>query len=238
MKTDNFMTLVVLAATKMKGDRVCIAGINNAGQWVRPDKEMPKHMTMEDIFKNGKLCIGNFSVIKFKNKRFKGGTPHSEDCIIDPSFPLTKISQYNESDQEQFLEKYAENELLTKRENIPIMDVLKQLNRSLILIGPVEIIYAVFEEHESPRIKFKIPESNSNYRSIPCTDLKWYELGKEILKNNKTDKIILNTHKLNNILGARKIYLVLGLAREMKEKHWDMVIGVHTVPDYKVHYYD
>lgn len=51
------MKLTILAVTRMQERRICIAGINEDGKWVRPVKDYPNQFEEVDIFDKDKSPI-------------------------------------------------------------------------------------------------------------------------------------------------------------------------------------
>jgi len=75
-----------------------------------------------------------------------------------------------------------------------------------------------------------IPYINSP-RGVTVTDLKWRAKGRIWLEGRER-ALTLDHGQLLARLEADAIYLAVGLSRPWQGKHWPLVIGVHTVPDY------
>ena len=239
------MKVVILAATKMHGDRICIAGINENNQWVRPVKDYPKHLEINDIFEKStkKLIYEVFNIVDIPIIKNICVPPHTEDVLIDLGKNPQVVGKIPPSERETFLLKHCENELLRGRslENASknqdphsykqISDLLVESNRSLILVGPVKLHRAVLKTDKRPRLNFDIPGYTDN-GDMPCTDLKFIALCKRILEENKTQESTLDSAQLSNIFKTGKIFLGLGLTRKFKGAFHTMVVGLYTIPDY------
>lgn len=218
------MKITMLACTYMQGNKRCIAGIDESGKWIRPVKNPFNH---EDLFDpEGNFIYAPFNVVDVPLSSHKPQKPHSEDWIIDTkNKPIVLEVLDSPYLRKSFLDRHVENKVLIEKEKEQLRDILKKLNRSLILFGPVEITSISKDKH--PRINFKIPEVNySSLRSIPCTDMKFVDF---------CNKLSDSDNPLN-YLKDRKIYLAIGLSRYYEGlsggDYWELVIGVHSIPDY------
>lgn len=230
------MKLTILAVTKMHEKRICIAGINENGEWVRPVKEYPTHFEKIDIFGEDKLPIyKNFNIVEMDFTRKLEKPPHSEDYIVNENKRPKVIGNFPLQKREGFLISHTENNLFVNHESEPVRKILKGANRSLVLVGPVDIKYVIIELGKTPRIRFDIPKIYDCERSTPCTDLKFIALCNGVLKEKSNEKVILYSHELKKILKIESIFLALGLGRwyEEKKDYYDMVVGFHTSPDYQ-----
>src|SRR3989338_8009097 len=182
------MKFTILAVTKMQERRICIAGINEDGKWVRPVKDYPNQFEETDIFDKDKSIIyENFNIIEIDFTKKLEKPPHSEDYIINEDKKPKVIGNIPLQKRGEFLISNTENDFFANREGEPVRKILKGANRSLVLVGPVDIRYVVIESGKTPRICFDIPDVYDCERSTPCTDLKFIAFCKEISKgkNNK-----------------------------------------------------
>lgn len=229
------MKLTLLAVTRMHEKRICIAGIDEEGRWVRPVKAYPNHFGKEDLFgKNESFIYGNFNIVEMDLTKELKKYPHSEDSIINEIREPKVIGNIPIQKREEFLISHTENHLFENNEGEVVRKILQNANRSLVLVGPVDVRYVVIEKDKTPRIRFDIPLVYNCERSTPCTDLKFIAFCKRILKEKDYEKVILNSYELKQGLGIEKTYLALGLGRwyEERKDYYDMVIGFHTIPDY------
>lgn len=151
------MKLTILAVTRMQEKRICIAGINEDGKWVRPVKAHPNHFEETDIFgKDKSIIYKNFNIVEIDFIRKLENPPHSEDYIIDESKEPKLIGNLPTQKREEFLISHTENDFFANHEGELIRKILKDSNRSLILVGQVDIRYVVIEKGKTPRIRFDI----------------------------------------------------------------------------------
>ncbi len=240
------MKVVILAVTRMHEDRICIAGINEDNQWVRPVKVYPQSMDITDIFdKNTKKPIYEmFNIVDIPVIRKEGNPPHTEDVLIDSMKNPQVIGKIHTSGQEAFLVKHCENELFKghsledasknpdSHQYKQISDLLIEANRSLILVGPAKLHRAVLKIDKTPRLDFDIP-GYPDARSRPCTDLNFIALCKRLLEENNAQEITLESPQLANILKTDKIFLGLGLSRKFKGAFHTMIIGLYPIHDHE-----
>jgi hypothetical protein len=75
-----------------------------------------------------------------------------------------------------------------------------------------------------------------------CTDLKWRALGRRLLTAQADSStapdaphsLTLTGDGLWDALGGpRRCWLALGISRAYDGRHWPLVVGVHTIPDYE-----
>ena len=218
------MKITILACTYMKDDRRCIAGIDESGKWIRPVKN---YFTHKDLFdENGTLIYAVFNVVEVPLLSNAPQPPHSEDWIFDTEKnPILLRSIDSLELRKSFLDKNVENRILIGKEKEQLRDILKKLNRSLVLLGPVEIVSISKDRH--PRVSFKIPEVGySSLRSMPCTDMEMVEFCNKLSASEDPKNYFLD----------RKVYLCVGLSRYYRSgvggDYWEMVVGFHTIPDY------
>ncbi len=228
------MKLTILAVTRMQEKRICIAGINEEGKWVRPVKDYPGHFEEADISsKEGSIIYKNFNIVEIDFTKKLDNPPHSEDHVINESKEPKVVGDVPSEKRGQFLNSHTENNFFANHEGEPVRKVLQEANRSLILIGPVNIRCVVFKKDKGPKVLYDLPGINIESRYTPCTDFKLRSLSKRVLKEN--DELVMNWTQLKEELKIEKVFLAIGLARwwEEKKDYYDMIIGMHTIPDYQ-----
>ena len=230
------MKLTILATSRMKGSRACIAGINENGTWIRPDEKDFPHFQIDDLSEE---TYKNFNIIDVDLAKDPDVVlPHSEDHHIEESAKL--IKEVSSHEREKFLNKYCENHLFN-RSDIGISEILQDAGRSLVLVGPVKIIDVELAKipirPRRPRMRFEIIPGVS-LGSVRITDLKFLTFNHRRLEELNQDVEKLTDDRLKKILGIEKTYLVLGLSRLWTNPAgvsacWPMVVGFHTIPDYQ-----
>lgn len=226
----------MLAVTrKMNG--ICIAGVTNDLKWVRPVKS--HILSLEDI-KSDKDYLSISKVYDFSFIKHVPDSPQTENHLIDEAKQITHVKTLNEDERLALFQGLQENSLITSNNNLGIATVLKNNNRSLILLGPVTIesvhMYYQGSHMKSPDITFKIdslPVKNQRGNDLSCTDLKFRAFAKDLLKKKKLTSLRLTGNELKEVLKFDKIFVAIGLTGKFRDEYWPMVIGLHTVPDYK-----
>jgi hypothetical protein len=223
------MDITILAISK-RLNGVCIAGVDKRNKWIRPVKK--EELMLDDI----KLEKGYIEALNIYELHFSAPSPvqcQTENFLIDTNWPIFPKGEI--SDRLKFFIPLCENSLVTHSN---ITEILKSKNRSLIMLGPVRLISAYFHKEENemkaPEITFSVNGINVKgvRDSLLCTDLKFYSFARSLLKDK--DEITLSENELKSLLGYFRVYVVIGLTKLHKGVNWPMVIGLHTVPDYKM----
>lgn len=212
-------SVVVLAVTKMLSG-MCTGGIGMlSGEWVRPVKDFGT-VLMGDLTYKDRTVMRPFDIVKFPLIKPRPNPPHKEDWTCN--FARVRPELTGRLDNSiWFLEKHSEPsapEQIIKNE------------RSLALFLPSKIDAAFTRDNYSGSYdaRLKIPELGD--RPIPVTDIKWRALGRKLL--GSSEHLILSFDQIRERLEVSKIFIALGLSRLHEGKHWPLVIGVHTWPDY------
>ncbi len=213
--------IVVLAVTKMLSG-VCTGGISMITEkWVRPVKEFGT-VLIGDLTYRDRSLIRPFDIVKFGLIQPSPKPPHIEDWTCD--FIHTRPALAGRLDQRLwFFEKHAEPDA---------PEQILKAQRSLALIEPSSIEAQFTQDSYSGKYdaRLKIPEMGE--RLLPVTDIKWRAIGRQLL--GSSERLVLQTSDIQGRLGANRIFVALGLSRLHEGKHWPLVIGVHTWPDYDV----
>lgn len=211
--------IVVLAVTKMLSG-MCTGGISMAtGKWMRPVKEFGT-VLLGDLTYQDRRVMRPLDIVKFPLIKPRPTPPHIEDWTCNFTRSRPQLSSRLDNCL-WFLEKHAEPQA-------PVQ-ILKA-ERSLALIEPSSVEAAFVQDTYSGKYeaRLKIPELGE--RPVPVTDIKWRALGRELLGN--TGQLALDPAQLRERLGFSRIFVALGLSRLHEGRHWPLVIGVHTWPDY------
>lgn len=212
--------IVVLAVTKMLSG-MCTAGISQStGKWIRPVKEFGT-LRLGDLTYRDRTVMQPFDIVDLPLVKPLPRPPHIEDwsCDFTRSRP-TRIGQLD--DRLAFLERYSEpgsiNQILNP-------------TRSLLLFEPkdIEAIFTMDNYSGKYEARLKIPEMGS--RTLPVTDIQWRALGRRMIGRN--EHLSLQSDEIRTQLGAKRAFVALGLGRLYEGRHWPLVVGVHTWPDYK-----
>jgi hypothetical protein len=71
-------------------------------------------------------------------------------------------------------------------------------------------------------------------RDISCTDLRMRALGRSLLVGKPVEtEVRLNEEDFRR-RGKHETYLAVGLSRLYQDKHWPLIVGVHSIPELDV----
>ena len=229
------MELTILAITKREFG-VCIAGVDEKLNWVRPIKN--RILVLDDLKSNEDVYLSNSCVYTLSVKKAGSKGYQSENYLIDEKEPIRYFKKLGDAERDEIFSKLSENSLITSNPNQDVCKLLKEKNRSLILLGPVTIDSVELSQDDNVHARFdlsigQIKIKNQNLRSLPCTDLKFLSFAKGLLEEQNTPYLRLNGDDLKDLLKVEKFFIAVGLTAELyKGDYWPMVIGVHTLPDY------
>ena len=228
--------ILILAATKMLGG-VCIAGMTAEPApvtglcWVRPIREHG-HVLLGDITTSDNTVLRPFDVTEMHLLHPHADPPHTEDWITDFVHHRPRIVRRLEGERRSgFLQKYMDT---------APRQVLEGQQRSLCLLRPdwVKGCFRLdaYSGHFEARLAFGL--EGRSYRGdyakggLSVTDLKWRALGRTWLpeEGGWTE---FDGGDLEVRFGFRQIFLAVGLTRSYEGRFWPIIVGVHTVPDYK-----
>jgi len=228
--------LTVLAITKMHGG-VCSAGIDSSGKWVRPIRKpdpgrwersgLTDHCLLPvDFFHGGRSHLVNLGVSRICLTAPRPEPPHVEDWLLDSSRKPEFIRKLSEDEQVAFLATHAD----------PDLKVLEPLqHRSLALIKPDEFSFLVRRnlsgDDVAVRTAFRIRQTS--FSDAGCTDLRMRALGRTLIDHSSKDAFELTQEEFRR-RGKDLTYLAVGLSRLYMNRHWLIVVGVHTVPELDV----
>jgi hypothetical protein len=103
--------------------------------------------------------------------------------------------------------------------------------RSLALFEPseVEALFVCDSYSGKYEARLRIPELGE--RPAPVTDIKWRAFGRRLL--GSSERLAISYRDLREGHNFSRIFIALGLSRLHEGKHWPLVVGVHTWPDYE-----
>ena len=193
---------------------------------------------LDDIKLNNGVYLSNSCVYNLSAKKagFKGY--QSENYLIDEKEPIRHFKKLEDAERNEIFSKLSENSLIMSNPSQGVYKLLKEKNRSLILLGPVTIDSVELSQDDNVHARFdfsigQIKIKNQNLRSLPCTDLKFLSFAKDIIEEQNTSYLRLNGDDLKDLLKVEKFFIAVGLTAELYMRdYWPMVIGVHTIPDY------
>jgi hypothetical protein len=165
--------------------------------------------------------------------------PHTEDWVTDFVYQRPRRLRHLEGPKRAaFFARYLDS---------APQEVILHCKRSLCLVQPQKVcarfsLDAYSHKYEA-RMSFELANPDrsgksttetwhTDARGINVTDLKWRALGQKWLGSDG-GQLTLENGALYERLEAEALYLAIGLSRFWKGKCWPLVVGVHTVPDYR-----
>lgn len=228
--------ITVLALTKMHGG-VCAAGIDAEGRWVRPvrpriesksSRETISDFTLLplDFFHGGKSHLVNLGVTRFCFTNAAPHSPHVEDWMLDLHHKPEHISKLSNDEQTQFLASHVERDLAP---------LCRRHERSLMLVQPDSFSFSFGRNQtgEDVSVRASFDCNGESFADVGCTDLRMRALGKKLLEKSASGKASLTDADFLR-QGKQATYLTVGLSRLFQNKHWLILVGVHTLPELAV----
>jgi hypothetical protein len=238
-------TLAMLAVTVMKTG-VCIAGVRAEAPatWIRPVREFGSVLLGDITYPPApgagahagpRRLMRPFDLVELALVRHRPEPPHIEDWTCDFTHQRPRLLG--------MLPEEARRAVLDAAGTPP--DTLWiHPTRSLGTL-PVTDLTATF--HLDPysgkyEARVAFPGLPPGVSSIPCTDLKWRALGRRLLADrgaraptgDAPQTLVLGGDELWAAVGGpRQCWLALGSSRARDGRHWPLIVGVHTLPDYE-----
>ncbi len=222
------MTEITILAVTRLSDGVCVAGITDDGDWVRPTRpnaaDSWRQLEYDDCRnKNGGwvVCRGNRAKMGLVEPIPKDA--HCEDWLVGKNKPEL-LRELAEQEYADLCEEHCECSLKPLEED--------SATRSLALIQPDEICTFYFGPDNRapnkyiPRCTFRL--GSATYQNIGVTDAEWRGFGRTITRENH-GACTLRAEQLFQRLGTTTCYLSIG-RYEVNSTIYFLVIGVHLFP--------
>ncbi|MGR3319348.1 MAG: dual OB domain-containing protein [Candidatus Anammoxibacter sp.] len=218
--------ITILAATKRKGDGVCVAGIDQDGSWIRLIRLNGNYLKKDDLFLGNEVIIDTFFEVGFELDRYAPSPPNTEDYMISENKTPRLIRKiYDSKERYDFLTKYAD---------ASVESIFNGGKRSLGLVECSEIVEINTGWDDSGKfyssISFK--DNTGTVYKLLTTDLRWAAFGKHFMKKDRLQNLYLNGTDLAKMIKPEKVFFSLGLVKETEAKMKELIIGVFTIPDY------
>lgn len=231
-----FTDVTILALTKMHGG-VCTAGIDAAGRWVRPvrpriEQRQPREGVSDftllplDFFHGGKSHLVNLGVTRFWFSEASPHPPHVEDWTIDLHHKPEHLNKLSEDEQAQFMAAQVEHDLAP---------LCRRHERSLMLVQPDGFSFSFGKNQtgEDVSVRASFDLNGESFADVGCTDLRVRALGRKLLEKSASGKASLTDADFRR-QGKQVTYLTIGLSRLFQNKHWLILVGVHSLPELAV----
>lgn len=218
------LNLTVLAVARPEKGQVCIAGIDENGDWIRP-----QGVYETDIFTAGTPNFKNLSVSRIYVDAWRGSRLRKEDRFFVYGEGVER--ELNVEEKREFMERTTDASV----------DAVFKSGRSLGLIKPR--ILHVYEEKAGKKtekgkdyeqyIRFNFKDNSGRiYRRWSCRCNAFYKTWNELKKNHRW------TYGLRMLRYLRKneAYLAIGLTYtdynvdRLEYGAYPMIVGVHVVP--------
>ena len=234
--------LVITDLTRMKGDRVCIFGIDENGNAMRPD--IPPTGIRENYLldKSGQHIIKPFAVIEFDFICPMSKPPHTEDWEISAHHKPRLIRNLSEEECKTFLEKILDGSI----RSIFGADIYNNQyinegegNRSLGTVKAKEILSVrySFKENERYDYRIRLLDAAGEIYDLPVTDLAFREYCNGQRLQGCATAVI--SAKLQRILSRSYVFIRVGLARpfaRMYNRCYLQASSIYAFPDYRKYY--
>jgi hypothetical protein len=228
--------LIITDITKMRGDRICVAGYLPNKTCIRPVTE--GGLNIDILRENGELIIQPFAIVEFDlQSASKYCKPHTEDLLMH-SLHRVKCSMLNSSQSEGFLSSI---------DNINVESIFGAAiysgpgyyvkegegDCSLGTIGSPSIERISHASPSGYRISFK-DRCGKNY-DLKVTDLTFWKYLDSLIHQAR-----FSPEEAFKILKEKfetaEVYLRIGLARgdwaEFPGRCYLQITGVYSFPDY------
>jgi hypothetical protein len=228
--------LTILAITKMHGG-VCTAGIDASGKWVRPvrrpDEQRTGHAGITDysllpidFFHEGKSHLLNLGVTRFRFSEYLPDPPHVEDWVIGPRDKPRLLEKLSPAAQAEFLARYAESSLDS-------LDPYQTRSLGLYRVDRFAFTFRLNQSGDDVAVRASFRIGRRTIDDAGCTDLRMRALGRSLLARAAASHVEL-TDKDFRRRGKEDTYFAVGLSRLYLDRHWIIVVGVHSLPELDV----
>lgn len=228
--------ITILALTRMHGG-VCTAGIDADGHWVRPVRPRGEarqaHAGISDysllpldFFHGGQSHLVNLGVTRCWFIEHKPHPPHIEDWTLDLAHKPQLLSKLSDEAQAQFLAAHVEDDLAPLK---------AEQHRSLLLVRPESFSFSFGwnQTGDDVTVRASLACHGATLSDVGCTDLRMRALGRKLLAKAGSAKCTLTDEDFKR-QNKQATYLAIGLSRLFQDKHWPILVGVHTLPELAV----
>jgi hypothetical protein len=215
--------LTVLAVARPEGDKVCVAGINEQGAWIRPQYVYEAELlaAKRPLFKN--LCVSTIYLDAWRGRRAR-----KEDRFFVYSRGVERALPAEE--KKTFLERHGDASV----------DTIFKNGRTLGLIKPR--IIQVYEERAPAKqrekryeqyIRFNFRDNSGRvYRRWSCRCAAFYDAWNAVKARHRWTC----GWRMLRYLRQNETYLAIGLTysdygvERLEYGAYPMIVGVHVVP--------
>lgn len=232
--------VIITDLSRMKGDRVCIFGIDENGRAIRPDITYSGIREGYLFNEDGQLIIKPFAEIEFDFiSPLPLKPPHTEDWGINTSYKPRLIRDLTEDEKKEFLEgmlyRSIKEIFCAVIHNNQYIDE-GEGKRSLGTIKVKEVLYVKYSMKEEGKYEYRIKflDMSGGVYDLPITDCAFRNYCDEQRIQNQISPGFIGA-KLQRRFDLIIIFFRIGLARPFERMHnrcYLQVSGIHTFPDY------
>lgn len=216
--------IFVTGVTRMNQGFVCVSGIDDQGNFLRPQIQYPQRsgIKQEFIYVEGQLIIKPLAKVELEFvKPIPKSIFHTEDWEIDGEVKPRLVGI--PSDNEKLV-------ILNQKTDFSLEQALAEQSRSIVIVKSREvpkIEVRTWDDKLKCHLSF-YDEFGDYHDHLPVTDANWLAACKFLWK---TDQANLKA-RLTKALQGKDIFIRIGLTREWKGQNWRQVSGVFSVPDW------
>ena len=215
------LNLTVLAVARPEKGQVCIAGIDESGEWIRP-----QGIHENDIFGSREEYFRNLGITKVYVDEWRGRRPRREDRFFVFGNGVERILTADE--QREFLERNVDASV----------DAVFKTGRSLGLIKPR--ILHVYEENTKKKdkshemyIKLNFRDASGRiYRRWSCRCDSFYKTWNDLKRRHRWTygwRMLRYLRKNDTYLAIGLTYSDYGAADRLEYDAYPLIVGVHVV---------
>ncbi|MDP2919309.1 MAG: hypothetical protein Q8O43_03720 [Dehalococcoidia bacterium] len=247
-------TVIITDLTQMRdGDYVCIAGITESGQCIRPvdatdrQKGIPKSLLQSEAkqTESSRVKIAPRAKVEFDVYEVASEPPHIEDIGFNPRHIVNR-GFCTEKEWEAVLEENSYftvatifDGLLVNFEWVKPGDKTKSLG-TLIPSEVIGVELVEWQEYGRTRLRYLLSfrDETGHVFKRPVSDLNFRDYCYMSVKRRDVDRKKLEDSLTKSLKEANRVYLRVGLARAFKTsplaepRCFTQITGIHTFPDY------
>lgn len=231
-------SLLITDVTAMRGEAVCFAGVNAAGECKRPIFADRRSILREHLAPKQGGLIRPRAVVEMELTRCdRWEAPHVEDCFFDWE-QVEALFLVSEKEWRDWLAFLAVEDIAAAL-GVKLSEGRKARSgegrASLTTVRACEIEGFQIQEsrYEAGKHRYRLrfrSEQGRRYH-LPVTDLSLRALAEGLLAQ-VGERAVVAERIFTSILEADEVYLRLGLGRHFRGWHYLQVNGIYTFPDY------
>ncbi len=179
-----------------------------------------------DFFHGGQSHLLNLGVTRFWLTKHDPEPPHTEDWVIDTRRKPQLLRRLSEEEQEKFLAAYA-------RTDLELLQPNGHHSLGLFLPESFSFTFSQNKTGDDVTVRASFAVAGQQVHDIGCTDLRMRALGRRLLEKSGGAANTLNEEDFRRH-GKRATYLAVGLSRLFRDRHWLILVGVHSIPEIEV----